>query len=100
MAESDYMHGSMEISEQTRTWSGFITATLWGSFIIVLLVSYSTLTVAMGMHWMIALGLCAAMGLAGGAFLGMGGAWVATVLGLGALAVVIQVIITLFSLIG
>lgn len=100
MAESTYSHGSMEISEQKRTWSGFVTGTVWGSFIIVLIVSYATLTVAMGMHWMIALGLCAAMGFAGGAFLRMGGAWMATVLGLGALAIIVQVMITLFSLIG
>ena len=97
MAGSDYTHGSMDISEQTRTWEGFINFTLWGSGLTMLILSYATFTVALGMHWMVALALCVIGGIAGGAFMRMGGAWVAAVIGLTGLAVVVQLLITLFS---
>ncbi|MEL6323232.1 MAG: aa3-type cytochrome c oxidase subunit IV [Pseudomonadota bacterium] len=98
MAGTDYVHGEMDITEQSRTWNGFMTATVWGSFIIALVVGYATLTLALGMHWMVALGLLVVGGLIGGAAMGMGGAWFATVLGLAAIALVVQVMISLFSL--
>jgi len=97
MAGSDYIRGEMDIAEQTRTWDGFIKGTLWGSFIIILLVAYSTFTVALGMNWAVALGLCAALGIVGGLALNMGSAWIATVVILSALAVILQVCIMLFS---
>lgn len=100
MAGSDYIHGEMEISEQTRTWEGFIKGTLWGSFIIILLVAYSTLTVALGMNWAVALGICAVMGIVGGTLMDMGSAWIATVVILAALAVVVQICIMLFGAFG
>lgn len=98
MAESDYVHGSMDVAEQNRTFEGFLTGTVWGSAIIILVVGYATLTVATGMHWMIALALMAGLGIAGGMFMGMGIAWVAAVVGMTAIAVVVQVLIGLFSL--
>ena len=100
MAGSDYIRGEMEISEQTRTWDGFIKATLWGSFIIILLVAYATLTVALGMNWAVALGLCAGLGIVGGLLMDMGSAWIATVVIMTALAVVVQIMIMLFGAFG
>jgi len=100
MAGSDYTHGEMDIAEQNRTWDGFIKGTLWSSFIIGLLVAYSTLTVALGMHWAVALGLCVIGGIVGGMALGMGSAWMATVVLLAALAVIVQVMIILFGALG
>lgn len=97
MAGSDYTHGEMEISEQVRTWGGFVKFTLWGSGLILLVVAYASFTVAMGMNWMVALGLCAIGGLVGGALMGMGGAWTATVIGLTALAILVQLIIVGFG---
>lgn len=97
MAGSDYTRGSMDIAEQNRTWDGFVNFTLWGSGLILLIVGYATLTVALGLHWIVALVLCAIGGIAGGAFMKMGGAWVATVVGLSGLAVVVQVLIILFG---
>lgn len=97
MADSDYIHGEMEISEQARTWSGFVNFTLWGSGFVILAVAYASLTIAMGMHWMVALALCAIGGVAGGTFMKMGGAWIAAVVGLSALAVFIQLIIYIFG---
>ena len=97
MAGSDYVHGEMEISEQERTWSGFVTFTVWGSALIMLILAYSTFTVAMGMHWMVALGMCVLGGFAAGAGMKMGAAWNATVLVLAGLAVIVQIIIMLSS---
>ncbi|MEL7128725.1 MAG: aa3-type cytochrome c oxidase subunit IV [Pseudomonadota bacterium] len=97
MASSNHVHGEMEISEQERTWNGFLTGTLWGSFLIALILAYAVFTVALGMNWMVALGLCAVAGIGGGLLMGMGGAWIAAVAGLVALAVIIQIIITIFS---
>ena len=97
MAGSDYTHGEMEISEQVRTWDGFVKFTLWGSGLILLVVAYASFTVAMGMNWIVALGLCAIGGLAGGAFMKMGGAWTAAVIGLSALAILVQLIIVGFG---
>ena len=100
MAGSDYTHGEMEIAEQKRTWEGFITGTLWGSFIIILLVAYSTLTVALGMNWAVALGLCVGLGIVGGILMDMGSAWIASVVILAAIAVVVQIGIMIFGAFG
>ena len=97
MADTNYVHGEMEIAEQERTWQGFMTATLWGSFIITLVVAYATFALALGLHWMVALGLCVLIGVGGGLAMGIGGTWIATVLGLTALAVIVQIIIAVFS---
>ncbi len=93
MASADYSRGKMDISDQSRTWSGFLKFALWGSFITILSVAYMTFTLAMGMNWLIALVLCAGFGIVGGLLLGMGGAWIAAVIGLSALAVFVQVLI-------
>lgn len=97
MAGSDYTHGEMDIQEQARTWDGFVNFTLWGSGLIMLIVAYATFTVAMGMNWIVALFLCAIAGVLGGMFMGMGGAWIAAVIGLTVLAVIVQLTIMLFG---
>lgn len=97
MAGSDYTHGEMDISEQTRTWEGFVNFTLWGSGLILVILAYATFTVAMGMNWMVALAICAIGGVLGGLFMRMGGAWTAAIVALTGLAVFIQVIIVIFS---
>lgn len=97
MAGSDYTRGSMDIAEQNRTWEGFINFTLWGSGLIMLIVGYATFTVALGMHWIVALVISAVVGVAGGSFMKMGGAWIATVVGLCGIAVVVQLLIMLFG---
>jgi len=95
MATADYTHGEMDIADQTNTWSGFMKASTWGAFIIMLGVAYMTFTLTMHMNWLVALVLCAGAGIVGGLAMGMGGAWVATVVAMSALAVFIQIIIAL-----
>ncbi len=98
MAASDYVRGEMDIEDQKNTWAGFMTASLWGGLITTLVLAYATLTIALGMNWMVALVLCAGAAIVGGMAMGMGGAWIATVVGLAALAVLIQAIIGAVSL--
>lgn len=89
----DYVRGEMDISTQESTWTGFMKVTQWTSFIIVLVLAYATFTITMGMHWVVALGLLAIVGIGGGLFMGMGSAWIGTVVGLSVFAVILQIII-------
>lgn len=93
MATADYTHGEMDISEQQKTWSAFMKGSIWFGAIIMMIVAYATFTLTMGMPWIIALVLIAGAAIVGGLAMDMGGAWVATVIGLSALAVVVQIII-------
>lgn len=100
MAGADYTHGEMDITEQERTWNGFMTASTWGGLIIILMVAHSTFTLAMGMNWMVSLFLCLVGGVVAGMALSLGGAWLATMIGLTVLAVIVQIFIALFGLFG
>ena len=97
MAGSDYTHGEMEISEQERTWQGFVTGTVWSSAIIAVVLAYSTFTIAMGLHWMVALALCVIGSFLVGGAMKMGAAWNASVLVMAGIAVIIQIIIGIVS---
>lgn len=98
MSAADYTHGEMEIEDQEHTWSAFKTFSLWGSLITILVIAYPLFTLALGMHWVVALVLLAGSAIVGGLILGMGGRWVAAVIGLSALAVFIQIIIEIVKL--
>ena len=91
--DDHYVRGEMDISSQESTWHGFMKVTLWSCMIIMLVLAYATFTITMGMHWMVAIGLLAVVGLAGGLLMGMGSAWIGTVIGLSVLAIVLQLII-------
>lgn len=100
MAGADYTKGEMDVSEQQRTFDGFMLGSSWGGLIIVLILAHATFTIAMHMHWMVSLTLCVIGGVGAGIALGLGGAWLATVIGLSVLAVIIQVIIGIFGMLG
>lgn len=100
MAGSDYVRGEMDVAEQTQTWEGFLAFVLWSMGLIILVIGYATFTIALGMHWMVALGICAIGGFAGGLLMRMGSAWTAMIFGLTALAVIIQLLIIVFSAFG
>ncbi|MEO0466286.1 MAG: aa3-type cytochrome c oxidase subunit IV [Pseudomonadota bacterium] len=94
---SDYTRGEMDITDQENTWNGFMTASVWGSAITAVVLTYVTLTLAIGMNWMIALGICAILAVAGGMFMGMGGAWIGAVVAMTGVAIVVQIFIGLFN---
>lgn len=93
MEEEKYVHGQMNIDDQQMTWNGFLIGTAWSSLILVLGILHATLTIALGVHWMVSLLLSFIVGLGGGTALGLGTKWIATLIGLAALAVVIQFVI-------
>ena len=95
MATADYTHGEMDITEQSKTWSSFMKGSLWGGAIIMMIVAYATFTLTMGIPWLIALVLVAVSAIVGGLAMSMGGDWLASVIGLSALAVFVQMIITI-----
>lgn len=97
MASQDYHRGEMDIHGQKATWDGFIVGGTWGSLIVLMTVGYAVLAVAIGLHWMVSLGLMAAVGIGAGLFLKLGGRWMATVVVLIALALVVQGFIWLFN---
>ena len=88
-----YVHGEMDITAQENTWHGFMKVALWASFLIMLVLAYAIFTITMGMHWAVALGLLAIFGVVGGLLMGMGSAWIVTIVGLVIVAVFIEVII-------
>ena len=97
MATSDYHHGEMDIQDQEATWHGFITGGTWGALMIILAIGHAVLSIAIGMNWMISLGLMAVVGFAAGLFLNLGGRWMATLVLLIILALVVQGFIWLFG---
>ena len=98
MASSEYTRGEMDIDSQSKMYGGFIKASAWGSLILLISVGYMVFTLSLGMNWMIALVLSAGAGIAIGMFMGMGGAWIATVVALAGLAIFVQLLIFLFGL--
>jgi hypothetical protein len=66
--------------------------------LVILTVGYATFTLTMHIPWIGALIGFAVFGIAAGMLMNMGGAWIATVVGLGVLALFIQVMIWLGGL--
>ncbi len=93
----DYQRGEMDITEQSRTYSGFMALTVWASALTVLAVLALTLIFAVGVSWVFALGVTAALGVLAGYFLKLGGAWYATVIGLTVLSAVIGGVVALLA---
>ncbi len=98
MAAGDYTHGEMNVDAQKSMYVGTMKAGLWGALIIALGLAYSTFTLSLGMNWLVSLVICAGTGLVVGFSMGMGGAWIATVIALSGLAMIIQLIVTLVKL--
>lgn len=97
MASQEYHRGEMDIHAQKATWDGFMVGSVWGSLIIIMTVGYAALAVAIGLHWVVALGLMAALGFGAGIFMNLGGRWMATVVVMIVLALIVQGFIWLFS---
>ena len=98
MASNEYTHGEMNIESQSKMYSGFMKASMWGSIILLLSVGYMVFTLSLGMNWLVSLVLMAGAGIAIGLGMGLGGAWIATIIALAGLAIIIQLMIFLVSL--
>lgn len=97
MASQEYHRGEMDIHDQQSTWNGFIVGSTWGSLITIMVIGYATLAIAIGLPWLVSLGLMALLGFGAGLFLNLGGRWMATVVVLLVLALIVQGFIWLFS---
>ena len=97
MAASEYHHGDMDIHDQQATWDGFIKGSTWGGLIIGLMLGHAILSIAIGLHWAVSLGLMAIAGFAAGLLLNMGGRWMATLVILIFTGLFIQFMIWLFG---
>ena len=97
MATHEYHRGEMDIRDQKATWDGFITGSVWGSLIIILMVGHATLAIAIGLNWAVSLGLMTIVGVASGLLMNLGGRWMATVVLLFVLALIVQGLIWLFG---
>lgn len=97
MAAGDYNHGEMNVDAQEAMYTGTMRAGMWGALIVLIGLAYSVFVLSLGMNWMVALGLCFVAGVAIGFGMGLGGAWVATMIGLAGLAVFIQILVILAS---
>jgi len=88
----------MDMGARRGMWKGFGNAATWGSMLVILTVGYATFTLTMHIPWIGALIGFAVFGIAAGMLMNMGGAWIATVVGLGVIALFIQVMIWLGGL--
>ena len=48
---SDYKRGSMEVTEQSGTFSGFMSGTIYGGAAVALVVLMPTLVFGVNLHW-------------------------------------------------
>lgn len=97
MAASEYHHGEMDIHDQEATWHGFIVGSTWGGLIIGLMLGHAILSVAIGIHWAVSLGLMAVAGFAAGLLMNLGGRWMATMVILILTGLFVQAMIWLFG---
>ena len=98
MAASDYSRGSMKIDAQKSMYDGFMKAGLWGALITLLGLAYSVFTLSIGMNWLVSLAICAGAGIGIGMFMGLGGAWIATIVVLSGFAMFIQLLVWIGSM--
>jgi Bacterial aa3 type cytochrome c oxidase subunit IV len=84
MASHDdtYVHGTMEIADQSGTYKGFLVWATWGALLTSLAVLFLSLVFAGGQPWLGSLFGVAALGIVAGLAMKLGGAWFATVVGL------------------
>lgn len=97
MATHEYHRGEMNIQDQKSTWDGFITGSVWGGLIIILMVGHAVLSIAIGLPWAVSLGIMALVGFGAGVFMNLGGRWMATVVVMIILALLVQAMIWLFG---
>ncbi|MCU0883037.1 MAG: aa3-type cytochrome c oxidase subunit IV [Hyphomonadaceae bacterium] len=95
--DDTYTHGSMEISDQTGTYKGFLVWATWGSLICALAVLFLSLVFAAGQPWLGSLFGVAALGVVAGMAMKLGGGWFATVVGLTVVSLISGGIATVVS---
>lgn len=85
----------MDMAARRGMWKGFGTFAAWGSLLFMMVIGYATFTIAMHIPWIGAMIGFAVFGIACGLLMNLGGAWIATVIGLCVMAVFVEVLIWL-----
>ena len=93
---SDYDRGSMEITGQKGTFSGFMGGTVYGGSAIALVVIMPTLIFAVGMGWLWALITTFIIGLLLGLGLKLKSGWYVGLIGASIVAAIFCFIMSLF----
>jgi len=95
---ADYERGTMDISEQSRTFSSFMGMSVWFGGLTALTVLFLALTFAAHAGWMVALIITTIVGIAMGLALKLKAGWYATVIGFAAICFLSAVLATLFGM--
>lgn len=91
---SDHTHGKMPVDGHNKTYSGFMSASIWGGGIIILICLYATLTFAAKFGWMPSLVGTFVVGILYGLALKMKTGWYALVVGLAVFGAIVSVLIS------
>lgn len=83
---AEYQRGTMEVTEQSRTFSSFIGMSVWFGGLTILTVFFLTLTFAANVGWMVSLIITTIVGILLGMALGLKANWYATVIGFAAVS--------------
>ncbi len=73
--------GEMDIQDQKDTFKHFVSFSLWGTLLTIMLVALLTVAFAMGFGWYAGLAAWVVIGAAAGFFMKMSGAWWVLVVG-------------------
>lgn len=94
---AEYQRGSMEVTEQARTFSSFVSLSVWFGGLTVLTILFLSLTFAANAGWMVSLIITTVTGLLLGLALGLKTSWYATVIGFAAVCFFAAIISALVS---
>jgi ATP/ADP translocase len=83
---AEYQRGTMEVTDQARTFSSFIGMSVWFGGLTVLTVFFLALTFAADVGWMVSLIVTTIVGILLGLALGLKANWYATVIGFAAIS--------------
>jgi ATP/ADP translocase len=78
---ADHERGTMDVSEQSRTFSSFMGLSIWFGGLTILSVLFLALTFAAHVGWMVSLIVTTIVGILMGLALKLKASWYATVIG-------------------
>lgn len=86
---STHQHGSQDLSAHHETYHNIMELVVWGGGFVALSVLLASMIFAAGLHWLLSIAVTVAVGILMGVVLKRGGAWHATVIGLGLFVLVL-----------
>ncbi|WP_394692915.1 aa3-type cytochrome c oxidase subunit IV [Hyphobacterium sp.] len=95
---AEYQRGTMEVTEQARTFSSFIGMSVWFGGLTVLTILFLALTFAAHVGWMVSLIITTIVGILMGLALGLKANWYATVIGFAAVSFFSAIIASLVGM--